>query len=154
MKSVVVGKPIVKDASGAAMTLNYEIMMDDFTRAGEASSAIKKVLRQIGIDADIIRRVAIATYEAEINVVIHSHGGTITVFIKGECVEIFIEDKGPGIKDISLALTEGYSTASNKVREMGFGAGMGLPNMVKCCDLFQIESAVGEYTRIRMVIDL
>lgn len=154
MKSVMVGQPIVKDGSGAAMTLTFDIMMDDFTRAGEASSAIKKVLRQIGIDADIIRRVAIATYEAEINVVIHSQGGTITVYIKGDMVEIFVEDKGPGIADISLALTEGYSTASNKVREMGFGAGMGLPNMVKCCDLFQIESAVGEFTRIRMVIEL
>lgn len=154
MKHVVVGQPILKDEAGAAMTLSYEIMADDFTRAGEASSAIKKVLRQIGIDADAIRRVAIATYEAEINVVIHSSGGLITVFIKNDMVEIFIEDNGPGIKDISLALTEGYSTASSKVREMGFGAGMGLPNMVKCSDLFQIESTVGEYTRIRMVIKI
>lgn len=152
MSKVFVGDPIVKNEADAAMKLNYEIPTDDFTRAGEASSAIKKVLRQIGMDADIIRKIAIATYEAEINVVIHSLGGIITVFIKGDHVEIFVEDNGPGISDIKLALTEGYSTASNKVREMGFGAGMGLPNMIKCCDEFHIESKVDCYTKIKMIM--
>ncbi|MBF4695375.1 ATP-binding protein [Fusibacter sp. Q10-2] len=135
-----------------AMRLNYRVEKDDFSRAGEASSKIKKVLRQLGIDANILRRLAIATYEAEINLVIHSDGGGIEVFIKPDCVELYVEDCGPGIENVELAMTQGYSTADTAAREMGFGAGMGLPNMEKVSDDFIIESQVGEGTNIKMVI--
>ncbi|SHJ81853.1 ATP-binding protein [Paramaledivibacter caminithermalis] len=132
--------------------LEYEVIKEDFGRAGEASSDIKKVLRKLGIDSAIIRRVAIATYEAEINIVIHSEGGKITVYIKPDKIEIIAKDKGPGIKDINLAMQKGFSTASNKVRELGFGAGMGLPNMKKSSDEFDIESKVGIGTTLKMII--
>jgi len=136
------------------MTKNYEVSNEDFASAGIASSSIKKVLRQVGMESSIIRRIAIATYEAEINVAIHSNGGRIEVFLKPDCVEIFVEDDGPGIEDIDLAMTKGYSTATKEVRELGFGAGMGLPNMKKCCDDFYIESEVDVYTAIRMIFNL
>ncbi|WP_228727899.1 ATP-binding protein [Fusibacter ferrireducens] len=141
-----------KNESNIAMRLNYRVEKDDFSRAGEASSKIKKVLRQLGIDANILRRLAIATYEAEINLVIHSDGGGIEVFIKPDCVELYVEDCGPGIENVELAMTQGYSTADTAAREMGFGAGMGLPNMEKVSDDFIIESQVGEGTNIKMVI--
>ncbi len=141
-----------KDEKNVAMRLKYAVKKDDFSCAGEASSKIKKVLRELGIDSGIVRRIAIATYEAEINLVIHSEGGQIEVFIKADCVEIYIEDNGPGIQDINLAMTKGYSTASHAVREMGFGAGMGLPNMEKVSDEFVIESTLGEGTNIKMRI--
>ena len=102
-----------KNEENLAMKLHYDILKDDFSRAGEASSKIKNMLRQLAIDANILRRIAIATYEAEINLVIHSMGGTIEVFIKPECVEIYIEDQGPGIENVELAMTKGYSTATN-----------------------------------------
>jgi anti-sigma regulatory factor (Ser/Thr protein kinase) len=132
--------------------LEYEVKKDDFTRAGEASSNIKKVLRQLGIDSDVIRRTAIATYEAEINIVIHSEGGTITVYIKPDRIEMIAEDSGPGIEDVRLAMQEGFSTASNKIRELGFGAGMGLPNMKKYTDEFYIDSQKGGSTTVKMTI--
>jgi anti-sigma regulatory factor (Ser/Thr protein kinase) len=141
-----------KDENDVGMRLSYDVIPDDFSRAGEASSKIKKVLKQLAIDATAIRRVAIGTYEAEINLVIHSSGGTIEVFIKTDRIEIYIEDKGPGIENIELAMTKGYSTASSEVREMGFGAGMGLPNMEKVSDDFVIESEVGFGTQIKMTI--
>jgi anti-sigma regulatory factor (Ser/Thr protein kinase) len=141
-----------KDERDVAMRLKYQILRDDFTRAGEASSKIKKVLKQLAIDATTIRRVAIATYEAEINLVIHSEGGTLEVYIKPDCIEIYVEDNGPGIADIKLAMTKGFSTASVAVREMGFGAGMGLPNMEKVSDNFVIESEVGVGTKIKMIV--
>ncbi len=141
-----------KNESNVAMRLNYRVEKDDFSRAGEASSKIKKVLRQLGIDANILRRLAIATYEAEINLVIHSDGGGIEVFIKPDCVELYVEDCGPGIENIDLAMTQGYSTADTVAREMGFGAGMGLPNMEKVSDDFIIESQLGEGTKIKMVV--
>ncbi|WP_432664216.1 anti-sigma regulatory factor [Wukongibacter baidiensis] len=134
--------------------LEYEIVKDDFARAGEASSSIKKVLRQLGIDSSVIRKTAIATYEAEINVVIHSEGGKITVYIKPDKIEIIAKDNGPGIKDIDLAMQKGFSTASNKVRELGFGAGMGLPNIKRSSDEFYIESEVGKGTTVKMVMNL
>lgn len=140
------------DRASAAMVYDYDVLSEDFTHAGAASSDIKKKLREIGLDKEIIRRVAVMTYEAEINIVIHSLGGTITVLILGDSVEIWAVDKGPGIEDVQLAMTAGYSTAKNSAREMGFGAGMGLPNMKKCSDDFLIESATGEPTRIKMVI--
>ncbi len=141
-----------KNESNVAMRLNYRVEKDDFSRAGEASSKIKKVLRQLGIDANILRRLAIATYEAEINLVIHSNGGGIEVFIKPDCVELYVEDCGPGIENVELAMTQGYSTADTTAREMGFGAGMGLPNMEKVADDFIIESQLDEGTKIKMVV--
>ncbi len=137
-----------------SLKLEFEVIKDDFSRAGEASSNIKKVLRQIGIDAQIIRRVAIATYEAEINIVIHSEGGKITLYIYPEFIKIIAKDRGPGIESIELAMKEGYSTASNKVRELGFGAGLGLPNMKRCSDKFSIESERGKSTIVTMIINM
>ncbi|MCT4606670.1 MAG: anti-sigma regulatory factor [Marinisporobacter sp.] len=133
-----------------SIKLEYEIIKDDFSRAGEASSNIKKVLRQLGIDSKVIKKVAIATYEAEMNIVIHSEGGKITVFISLENIEIIAKDKGPGIKNIDKAMEEGFSTASNKVRELGFGAGMGLPNIKRYSDEFHIESKIGQFTALKM----
>ncbi|KGG81196.1 ATP-binding protein [Caloranaerobacter azorensis] len=132
--------------------LEYEILQNDFTRAGEASSNIKKILKQLGIEAKIVRKVAIATYEAEMNIVIHSYGGMIKVIITEQYVDIYAIDKGPGIKDIELAMKEGYSTAPNHIRELGFGAGMGLPNMKRCSDEFNIESIPNEKTEVYMRI--
>jgi anti-sigma regulatory factor (Ser/Thr protein kinase) len=109
---------------------------------------------QLGIDSSIIKRIAIATYEAEINVAIHSNGGKIFVLVKEQAIEILVEDRGPGIENIDLAMTAGFTTASPKVRELGFGAGMGLPNMKKCSDDFYIQSKVGEYTKVKMVMKL
>jgi len=142
-----------KNDSNVAMKLHYEVLRDDFSRAGEASSRIKHTLSQLAIDANILRRIAIATYEAEINLVIHSHGGSIDVFIKPECIEVYIEDVGPGIENVELAMTKGYSTATSVAREMGFGAGMGLPNMEKVSDEFIIESEINVGTKIKMVVN-
>lgn len=142
----------MRNESNVAMKLHYEISKDDFSRAGEASSKIKNMLRQLAIDANILRRIAIATYEAEINLVIHSLGGTIDVYIKPDCIEIYVEDVGPGIENIDLAMTKGFSTATAVAREMGFGAGMGLPNMEKVSDEFIIESTFGVGTQIKMVV--
>ena len=128
----------------------FEVEKDDFERAGEAPSKIKKILRQLGLDSGIIRRVSIAAYEAEINLVIHSNGGFLSVEIDPVTVTIYANDKGPGIENIDLAMKEGYSTATEKVREMGFGAGMGLPNMKKCADSFSLDSTLGQGTTIVM----
>ncbi len=133
---------------------DFIIEKDDFERAGEASSNIKKVLRQLGLNSSVIRRVSIAAYEAEINLVIHSNGGSISIEIDPEKVSIYANDKGPGIKNVTLAMKEGYSTASDRIREMGFGAGMGLPNMKKCSDDFYIDSVLGRGTSIIMKIFL
>lgn len=128
----------------------FDVEKDDFDRAGEASSSIKKILRQLGIDSAVIRKIAIASYEAEINIVIHSLGGHVDIEIDPNCIRIIAKDRGPGIGDIELAMQEGYSTASEKVREMGFGAGMGLPNMKKCADKFSVDSELGKGTTITM----
>lgn len=135
------------------MKLEYPVSAKDFSSAGEASSNIKRVLRQLGIDNNLIRRVAICTYEAEINIAIHSVGGKIIVNICSDRIEMVAQDEGPGIPDIELAMKTGYSTATSEVREMGFGAGMGLPNMKKCSDIFFIDSKVGEYTYVKMIIN-
>ena len=132
----------------------FEVEKDDFDRAGEASSSIKKILRQLGIDAAIIRRIAIATYEAEINIVIHSLGGEISLEVDPSNIKITAKDRGPGIANIDLAMQEGYSTATDKVREMGFGAGMGLPNMKKCSDDFEVKSELGKGTTIKMIMSI
>lgn len=142
------------DSSNSYLSLSFDIEKNDFVRAGEASSTIKKMLRQLGLDHSIIRRTAIATYEAEMNIVIHSEGGKIFVNIYPQFIEITAEDRGPGIENIELAMQEGYSTASNEVREMGFGAGMGLPNMKRCSDYFNIQSETSRFTRIIMKINI
>ena len=112
-----------------ALTFRYEIDGDDFTRAGEASSSMKNKLKQLGLDSDVIRKVAIAMYEGEINMVIHADGGKITVTVSDTEITMVLSDTGPGIPDVEKAMQEGYSTARPEVRSLGFGAGMGLPNM-------------------------
>jgi len=146
-------KKYSRSDENVAMKLHYDVLRDDFSRAGEASSKIKNMLRQLAIDANILRRIAIATYEAEINLVIHSYGGSIDVYIKSDCIEIYVEDSGPGIENVELAMTKGFSTATNIAREMGFGAGMGLPNMEKVSDEFIIESECDKGTNIKMVVN-
>ncbi len=134
------------------MKLHYTVDADDFTVAGEASGAVKKVLKQLGFSPDIIRKVAVAMYECEINMVIHADGGVIDVEITPEKIRMIHADKGPGIKDIEKAMQEGYSTADDKVRELGFGAGMGLPNMKRYTDEMNITTKIGEGTVVDMTV--
>lgn len=129
------------DSGSLVKRFSYPVAANDFTVAGKSSSDIKSNLKAIGIDAHIIRRIAIISYEAEINVVIHSLGGYLYCDLYEDKIEIVTEDTGPGIPDIELAMTEGYSTASEDVRELGFGAGMGLPNIKRYSDEFKIESS-------------
>lgn len=126
----------------------------DFVTAGEASAQIKRMLKKLGVDPGVIRRLAIACYEAEINLVIHSDGGKLLLELNPDNVTLISEDVGPGIPDIDLAMSEGYSTASDDVRMMGFGAGMGLANMARNADHFRIDSKVGEGTTIEMIFDI
>ena len=133
-----------------SLKLSFDVVGGDFERAGEASAKIKKMLKMIGVPADIVRRIAIGTYEAEMNVIIHAGGGNVAAEAFSDATVITVTDKGPGIPDIKKALQEGWSTAPDHVRQMGFGAGMGLPNMVKCSDKFDIQSVVGEGTTITM----
>lgn len=135
-----------------AIVLEFTLTGDDFESAGEASSKIKRVLQQIGIRSDIVRRIAISCYEAEMNVIIHAFHGTLRAAIFSDRTELTVDDEGPGIADIELAMQEGYSTAPDHIREMGFGAGMGLPNMSRCADEFSIKSVVGKGTNIQMII--
>lgn len=134
------------------IVLEFQLPAADFQLAGEASSKIKRVLQQIGVPAEIVRCIAIGAYEGEMNVIIHSTGGVMRAEIFPERTELILEDRGPGISDIKTAMQEGYSTAPDYVREMGFGAGMGLPNMARCADKFDIQSELGIGTRIKMVI--
>jgi anti-sigma regulatory factor (Ser/Thr protein kinase) len=136
------------------MELNFSVSGDDFISAGEASTKIKKTLRQVGINPEIIRRIAIAVYEAEMNVVIHADSGDILVELLNDKVCIKVVDKGPGIANISLAMQEGYTTASEEARRQGFGAGMGLPNIKRTSDEFEINSTVGVGTELLMVFYL
>lgn len=133
-----------------SVKLNYECEGGNFDIAGEASAKIKKTLQRIGIPADVVRRIAIGTYEAEMNVIIHGGGGRVAAEVFPDKTIITVSDEGPGIPDIQQALQEGWSTAPDYVRQMGFGAGMGLPNMVKCSDDIDIHSVVGEGTNIVM----
>lgn len=134
------------------LTFRYEIDGDDFTRAGEASSSIKNKLKQLGLDSDVIRKVAIAMYEGEINMVIHADGGKITVTVSDTEITMILSDTGPGIPDVEKAMQEGYSTARAEVRSLGFGAGMGLPNMKKYTDEMHIDTTVGRGTTITMKV--
>lgn len=134
--------------------LKYQISADDFTRAGEASSDVKSKLKQMGVSPEVVRKVAISMYEGEINMVIHAHGGEIKVTISPEEILMVLTDKGPGIPDIELAMQAGYSTAPDKVRSLGFGAGMGLPNMKKYSDEMDIETELGVGTTVTMSVRL
>ncbi len=133
------------------MKLTFSIQGGDFTRAGHPSSEVKKVLKQLSIDGKTIKNIVIAMYEAEVNVVAHAYRGTINIDIDENKITILISDEGPGIPDVELAMQPGFSTASKEVREMGFGAGMGLPNIKKNTDEMQIETEVGVGTRVKMI---
>ena len=136
------------------LIFHFDVSGNDFTSAGQASVQVKKNLRQLGFDPEIIRRVSIAMYEGEINMVIHAGGGVAEVIVSEECIEIILDDTGPGIKDINQAMQAGYSTASETIRSLGFGAGMGLPNMKKNTDSMEITSTLGVGTRIKMRVNL
>ena len=135
-----------------ALHLHYDVPGDDFTRAGEASGAVKRKLKQMGFNPSAIRRVAIAMYEGEINMVIHAGGGEADVEIVPEKISIVLTDHGPGIPNVELAMKEGWSTAPDHVRSLGFGAGMGLPNIKKYTDEMRIETEIGKGTKVFMVI--
>ena len=136
------------------LVFHYDIDGEDFISAGQASIQIKKNLRRIGLSPEIIRRVSIAMYEGEINMVIHAKGGTADVMLYEDRIEIILADKGPGIENIEQAMQEGYSTASDTVRSLGFGAGMGLPNMKRYSDKMTIDTTVGVGTTVTLVINL
>lgn len=132
----------------------YPVKADDMTCAGDVSARIKRHMKRLGIPSSVMRRVSVCTYEAEINLVIHSDGGQIDFEISEDRILVRARDVGPGIPDIDKAMTEGWSTASNEVRNMGFGAGMGLPNMKRNADEFAISSVVGEGTDISMIFHI
>ena len=132
------------------VNFHFDIDGDNFTSAGEASVKIKKLLRQMSFDAETIRRVSVAMYEGEINMVIHANGGRADILVWDEKIEVILADTGPGIPDVSLAMQEGYSTAKENIRSLGFGAGMGLPNMKRYSDDMKIDTVVGEGTTVTM----
>ena len=137
-----------------AVRFHFVVDGEDFTSAGQASVQVKKNLRKLGINPEIIRKISIAMYEGEINMVIHAGGGTAEVLIYENHIEMILADKGPGIENIELAMQEGFSTAPDNVRSLGFGAGMGLPNMKRYTDSMKIESTPGEGTTITMTVNL
>ncbi len=138
---------------GEPLVFTFNVDGGDFTSAGQASVAVKKNLSQIGFPPEVIRRVSIAMYEGEINMVIHADGGVATVKVDENCIEIVLADKGPGIADVEKAMQEGFSTAPDEVRGLGFGAGMGLPNMKRYTDEMSIDSTVGVGTTITMKVN-
>ena len=132
------------------MHVSYEVRAGDFSNAGNVSSTVKGIMKKLGITPVDIKRIIVALYEAEVNVVAHSFGGEISCEIEPESVDIVVADTGPGIPDLELAMTEGWSTATPEVREMGFGAGMGLVNISRCVDHMKLESVWGKGTRLKM----
>ena len=134
------------------VVFKYDVDGDDFTSAGEASTDMKQKLRKMGIDSNIIRRCAICMYEGEINMVIHANGGVIEVYVCESYIRMILKDSGPGIDDVDKAMSEGFSTATDSVRELGFGAGMGLPNMKKNSDEILVETEKGVGTTVTLVI--
>lgn len=132
----------------------YPIERGDYARAGEASADIKRILKQLGVEGSVLRRVSVAAYEVELNIVIHSLGGTLSVAVGEDGVRLCSRDAGPGIPDIEKAMSEGFSTADEVARGLGFGAGMGLPNMKRNADIFEIESKPGSGTCIKMLFRL
>lgn len=141
-------------AAEASYELTIPVAGRDFLKAGEAASRVKKALQALGLSPAVVRRSSICAYEAEMNIIIHAYEGSLSLKVTPEAVTLLAEDTGPGIPDIDLAMQEGYSTAPDEVREMGFGAGMGLPNIKKCADELTISSTVGEGTRVKIVINL
>ena len=136
------------------MKLNFSIPSMDFSAAGKASTEVKRLLARLGLNADLVKRIAIAMYEGEMNIAIHGGGGEAEMELTTDKVGITLIDHGPGIADIDLAMTEGFSTASEEVRNMGFGAGMGLPNMKRNADLMELESKVGLGTKVHLLFRL
>jgi len=136
------------------LSSTFDIRAGEFQTAGDASASIKRKLKQVGIDSAVLRRIAVASYEAELNLIIHSQGGQLKLDMTPEAIILTSADVGPGIADISKAMQEGYSTASEEARDLGFGAGMGLPNMKRNADGFSIESEVGKGTCIQMEFHL
>ena len=136
------------------MIKNYILSGTDFSVAGEASSSFKAILKRLGVPADVVRRVAIAMYEAEINTIIHGGGGECEAEISGKEIKITFRDKGPGIENLDLAMQAGFSTATDRIRELGFGAGMGLPNIKKYTDDMQIDTTPGKGTTLTLIINL
>lgn len=134
------------------LKFHFDVDGENFSSAGEASVIMKKKLRQLGFSPEVMRRVSIAMYEGEINMVIHAHGGTADVLVSDDEIEIVLSDSGPGIPDVALAMQEGYSTATDNVRALGFGAGMGLPNMRKYTDYMNIDTKVGVGTTVTMKV--
>ena len=139
---------------GNLLVDTYDVCAGEFQTAGDASASIKRKLKQIGIDSTILRRIAVASYEAELNLIIHSMGGQLTVEMSPEKIVLISRDVGPGIADIGKAMQEGFSTASEQARDLGFGAGMGLPNMKKYSDEFDIQSTVGVGTTVKMLVNI
>ena len=138
----------------APLKFHYDIDGENFTSAGEASVKVKKSLRQLGFPQEVIRKVAIAMYEGEINMVIHANGGWAEVTVYPAYIEIVLCDRGPGIKDVELAMQAGYSTAPERIRALGFGAGMGLPNMKANSDSMKIDTTIGVGTTITMTVNI
>ena len=135
-----------------ALHFHFDIDGEDFSSAGDASVVVKKKLRQLGFPSDVIRRCSIAMYEGEINMVIHANGGVADEDVYPDKIVIVLEDHGPGIPDVELAMQEGYSTSTEQIRNMGFGAGMGLPNMKRYTESLEIETKVGVGTKLTMVV--
>lgn len=134
--------------------IDYPVAKADYTSAGKASADIKRKLKQLGVGGDVLRRVAVASYEVELNLVIHSEGGTLTLTVFPDAVQLVSADRGPGIPDLEMAMREGYSTANDEARSLGFGAGMGLPNMKKVSDDMKIDTQVGKGTTVTLVFRL
>ena len=130
----------------------FPVEKDDFVSAGEVSAKIKRTLKKLGVDSSVLRRISVCSYEVELNLVIHSLGGTIDFSVDEDGVTLLIRDRGPGIPDLDLAMREGWSTAPDDVRSLGFGAGMGLPNMKKYTDEMKVESTVGVGTTVTMTV--
>ena len=136
-----------------AIRFHFDVDGENFSSAGEASVMVKKKLRQLGFSPDVMRRVSIAMYEGEINMVIHAGGGVADITVADDFIEIVLADKGPGIPDVEKAMQEGWSTAPDNIRALGFGAGMGLPNMKKHTDYMDIDTALGKGTKITMKVN-
>ena len=137
-------------AENETLSFHFDVDGNDFTSAGEASVKVKKLMRQLGFSPELTRRVSIAMYEGEINMVIHANGGTADVYVDEDCLRVVLSDEGPGIADVETAMQEGYSTAPDNIRALGFGAGMGLPNMKNYSDEMKIDSVVGKGTTIEL----
>ena len=136
------------------LIFHFDVDGNDFTSAGHASVSVKKNLRRLGLDPETIRKVSIAMYEGEINMVIHAGGGVADVYVDEEKITIVLEDQGPGIENIELAMKDGYSTAPDNIRSLGFGAGMGLPNMKRYSDKLTLESELGKGTKVTMTVNI